>query len=148
MEYNHIKQLLDKYLEGESSLEEEQELAVYFLNTKDIPQEFAFAKAMFCQFKQEKEVTYPRRRTRRSIILKLSAVAASIAIVIGLGFYLPKQDQPIYGYINGEPIRDKAVAISEIESALSMVSKNYNRGTEELDQLTKFNEATDLFIKK
>ncbi len=147
MDYNKIKILLDKYMDGESSLTEEQQLKAYFQEAENIPQEFVYAKTMFTQFKQEKEVSYstPQKdKSKKRFLLKTSGIAASIALVVGIALFHPNNnDQAIYGYINGKPITDKSIAIDEIQSALNMVSQNYNRGTKELNQLSKFYKTTE-----
>ena len=37
MDYNNIEKLLEKYFEGATNTEEENELKAFFSNTKDIP---------------------------------------------------------------------------------------------------------------
>ena len=59
MVYNRseIEELLNRYFEGETSLQEEQTLKEYFLNADNVPAKWNYAKAMFTGFSSNKEVT-------------------------------------------------------------------------------------------
>lgn len=55
MEFNNITQLLDKYWEGETSLQEEEQLKQYFSNGKVAPEHLQF-QPLFQFFKDEQDV--------------------------------------------------------------------------------------------
>lgn len=55
MDYKKIQSLLDKYMEGESSIAEEKQLKQYFQNAKDIHPDFAYAQGMFGHFVESKK---------------------------------------------------------------------------------------------
>lgn len=148
MDYNEIKILLRKYLDGDTTLKEEQLLQDYFQNNEDIPQEFTYAKTMFNQFKQAKTVSYSQKTKHKTLpILRLTAIAVSIALLAGIGIHqMVPQQKTIYGYIDGKPITDKTVAINEIENAFDQISQNLNRGTKNLNQLSKFYKTKQLIM--
>ena len=149
MNYKEIEILLEKYFDGESSLAEENLLKHYFLNNKRTHKEFDYAKAMFVQFKQEKGIQYSSKSKGRTLFLRIATVAASIALIAVIAFnQIETSPKIIYCYIDGKAITDKKIAINEVQSALNLVSRNLNRGTKELDQLSKFYESTLLITKE
>ena len=75
-----IQQLLDKYMNGTSTLEEEDILAQYF-RTQEVPQEWDNYRQLFQEIEAMKPQPAPRHWARWSI-----AVAA---ILIGVCFLFP-----------------------------------------------------------
>ena len=59
MELDRLKILVDRYLEAESTLDEERELADYFATSEDIPQEYEPLRAMFQAYDAIKEQSAP-----------------------------------------------------------------------------------------
>ena len=55
MELKVIKDLLEKYYDGATSIEEEQIIKEYFLEN-DVPPELSVDKELFCSLSQEGEV--------------------------------------------------------------------------------------------
>ncbi len=87
MDCSRIKHLLEKYLEGESSLNEEELLRKYFTENKIIPLELEYAKPMFCAFKSEQNVQVKKEFTNRAKLYSIFGIAASIVIMFGLVFF-------------------------------------------------------------
>ncbi len=154
MAYNEldIRSMLERYLEGESSLEEESRLKAYFSQETDIPADLAYAKAMFCTFSQLHEgvnrQAVPLRmetaRRQRGFIGKVAAIAASLVIGIAVGGNVAlmhykhesmmatgqpvapaPQEQKIYGYINGRPITDVHEACSRGAETLRSMDNHF-----------------------
>lgn len=105
MDYNTIKALLDRYFEGETSLEEESLLRQYF-QQEDIPAEWANYQSLFQFFQREGEKgTSPefdeklRNSGNKNAPLKVislrsrrlwrAAAAAVILLAAGLWFIKP-----------------------------------------------------------
>ena len=155
MDYREIKALLDKYLEGNTSLEEEKILRKFFDEKQDVPEDIQYAKHMFSSFRNEAsgkpdfvikdhKVIHFRKRN----IFVLTGIAASILLIIG--YFLinnSRNDQIIYAYFDGKPVHDKQFAINETKRALMLISSNLNQGTRDLNYLAKINEIEQLVIK-
>ncbi len=149
MEYNEIKHLLEKYLEGETSLEQEEQLRQYFLNNDAIAEEFDYAKQLFTHLHKvsEQKMIQPIKIQEKSIIQRrlwpIIGVAASVLLGIMLVLFYPKQPEIVYGYKNGQPIT-KHAAMVEAQNAIKLVQINMHRGTKDLKYLSKFNETQKL----
>ena len=154
MDYNEIKKLLEKYFNGNSSLSEEKILREYFLQNGNIPAEFEYARQIFLHFKNESEIKLNKPARNKTLeintrwIIRISAIAACIIIIVGLWLIIRKPTAPtVYAYINGVPVTDKNIALSEAEKAFSVVSDNLRTGTKDLHQLSKYNKYKRFIIK-
>lgn len=89
---NDIRQLLERFMDGQTSPEEEERLAAYMRRT-DVPEEWSAYKEMFAYFDEGMpQGRYsghaPRRHTRRATLwVSLAAAAAVGALVLTV---LPK----------------------------------------------------------
>jgi len=86
MDYNKIKNLLEEYFNGNSSLLEEKTLREYFLQNKNIPADLEYARQMFLHFKNESVIKFDKtaKNNTRGIntqrIIRISGIAAGILI--------------------------------------------------------------------
>jgi hypothetical protein len=155
MDYNIILTLLNKYFEGNTSLAEEQMLHKYFLQTENIASELLYAKEMFLHFSNEKNIQYIKpitikvSNTHNKQLIRIISLAASIAILIGVLFFVNRKptEETVYAYINGAPITNMDSALIQTKKALFLISNNFNQGTRELNQISKFNEIEQQLIK-
>ena len=98
MELSRVKILVDKYFNGLTSLEEEQELRRYFAQTESIPEEYQVVKMMLGAFDTlshetpNREVNVhaeiKRRNTFRLNMKWMTGIAAAVAILIGAAIIL------------------------------------------------------------
>ena len=157
MELSRIKILVDKYFDGLTSLEEEQELARYFAETEDIPEEYQVVKMMlssFCTLSNEtpkaevKAVAETKHRNIFRLNRKwIASVAAAAAILIGIVIaFMPNkaiesttETEPSYVcYVNGVRIDDEQVAYAEASRILGSVSEDMQLAMTEVNRLTHY----------
>lgn len=139
MAYNEeleIRMLLERYMDGESTLKEESRLKEYFSRRQDVPADLMYAKAMFGCFESMSKTASPKvtpfvcieePKKHRISMSKIMSMAASliIGVIVGGSIALINQhrneilaseihqkveektnSQRVYGYINGQPITD------------------------------------------
>lgn len=144
-----IQELLDKYFEGETSLQEEQILKDYFLNTADIPAEWYSAKAMFTGFCSNKEVT-SRTVTVKKKGMSLKRIAAAVAVVAilsaGAAMLIPEEKE-IYCYVNGKPVTDYELALKHAERAFGIMEKEISKPVEGLEKIEESMDKSISYIK-
>ena len=158
MELSRVKILVDKYFDGLTSLEEEQELSRYFAENKDIPKEYEVVKMMIASFNTLSQETSPVEITTRieksshkgvSINFRwLATAAASIAIALGVAFlYLTPQEsaqvvtheEPSYiCYVDGVRIEDDQIAYAEASRILGNVSNDIHLAMAEVNRFTPY----------
>ena len=141
MELVKIEKLIEKYLEAETTLEEEKLLKDYFSN-KEVPSHLKPYKSMFTYFgnssleQYNKSITLPRSKGKN--YLRWLSVAAMLVFFIGV-FSVYQKD-----------LRDKEearLAYAETQKALNMISMTLNKGNNAIAQLQVF-EATQNRIFK
>lgn len=138
MELANIEKLLDRYLDAETTLQEENTLRNYFTTGNVAPhlQEYGM---MFGYFKENKSETFTqtiqlKSEKPRKKSWKWLSVAASVALLVSI--FIGKQEYDKH-------LQRKQFA--QIKEALQQVSFNLNRGNDELyavsDNLNKGNDA-------
>lgn len=159
MELERIKILVDKYFDGIASLEEEQELAAYFAESDDIPEEYRPVKAMFEAFdkmscdKPSAEINLPEKRSRRATFGFSSrwwaGVAASVALIMGISIALfssrstnaehANTTTPEFVcHIDGVRVEDEQLAYAEMDRILANVSNDIHVAMAEIDNITNY----------
>jgi len=154
MEHNKIDRLLNKYLEGESTLEEEALLRNFF-SQPSLPSEYSEMQEMFRYFAQadlevspsfhitnelttliDNEWKKENKNRFRQRLAWISNVAAVLVISFGMFHYLNKPEEVIKDTYN-----DPQQAYMETKRALLLISKTMNKNTAPLTYLTKVDES-------
>lgn len=158
MELSRIKILVDKYFSGLTSLEEEQELARYFAETEEIPEEYQPVKMMLGAFKSIRNNTptinikAPKEVNQRNRLVfsrkwYIGATAAAIATLVCIGVVIHTSSnkidttttEPNYiCYVNGVRIKDDKQAYDEANRLLGNISKDMQLAMAEVDRLTHY----------
>lgn len=150
MVYNRseIEELLNRYFEGETSLQEEQTLKEYFLNADNVPAKWNYAKAMFTGFSSNKEVTSHTVAVKKKE-MPLKRIAAAVAVVallsVSVALFVPKEKE-IYCYVNGKPVTDYELALKHAERAFGIMEKEISKPAQGLDLIEKEVEKSTIYI--
>lgn len=150
MVYNieKIEELLNKYFEGETSLQEEQTLKEYFLNADNVPAKWNYAKAMFTGFSSNKEATSHTVAVKKKE-MPLKRIAAAVAVVallsVSVALFVPKEKE-IYCYVNGKPVTDYELALKHAERAFGIMEKEISKPAQSLDLIEKEVEKSTIYI--
>ena len=86
MELKTIEVLLERYLEGETTLEEETVLRAYFKKEENIPKKWIHYSHFFAYCESAKKESFPsssKTKSKTPVNIWMMA-AASIALVVGL----------------------------------------------------------------
>lgn len=158
MELDRIKILVDRYFEGETTLDEERELKEYLATSDNIPEEYAVLRTMFGVMTAAQEVKAPnieQKPVRRHLwgwrIAGGMSIAAAAAVIIMMlvvphnNTELTKPEtikQPttdvqydIICHVNGEKITDQAVAYNQANRILGNVANNMELAMAQVSKL-------------
>lgn len=164
MELSRVKILVNKYFDGLTSLEEEQELRRYFAQAENIPEEYQVVKMMLGTFDTlshetpNREVNVhadiKRRKTFRlnmKWVASAAAAAAAAAILVGVAITLAPNSRnmevstettPAYiCYVNGVKVEDDKVAYAEANRILGSLSEDVQLAMAEVNRLTHYTIA-------
>ncbi|NQX80992.1 MAG: hypothetical protein HRT66_03215 [Flavobacteriaceae bacterium] len=143
MELVKIEELLEKYFEATTTLQEEGELREYF-SSDDVASHLLSYKSMFGCFTSDLEKKISSKllvksmgREKRSGRFRFVAVAASLALVVSLfsSKYIVEK-------------RQAGQAYEDTQRALSMISTELNKGNVAMSQLYKYEEVKNTIFKK
>lgn len=150
-EFKTIQNLLDKYMDGATSNEEEATLRKYFEeHANDIPEEWESYRALFSYIgfeqmnlsqilKEEEEKEIDKKEASRSRWLKYfgtSVAAAAIIAFLIVGIQKIAQPQPeCYAVIDGKVYTDQEFVHNEALDALEDVSADSEDPFSALDMM-------------
>ncbi len=144
MELAKIESLLDLYFEGETSLDQENILRDYFSSDNVAPHLMAY-QGLFVGLKNaqkevsKREVSLPRASTNSSKWwLGIAASLAFLIVIVGLQFSETKMTN------------QERLALTEFyktKETLLLVSKSFNKGTQEIAVLNQFTETKNRIFK-
>ncbi|MBN2635122.1 MAG: hypothetical protein JXR61_02545 [Prolixibacteraceae bacterium] len=152
METKEIKQLLQRYFNGESSVADEQKLEAYF-NSGEVADELKEYTKFFGgiaelantknDFTLEDDImdyileNENREKTKfRRMWQTATGVAATIIIVLGGFLFYQQKQQPFE-----DTFKDPQKAYEVAEQTLGYVSQKYNKGLSALANFEKLNSA-------
>lgn len=158
---NKIRVLLEKYYEGETDRNEEKILKSFFLSGK-VPADMESDRQLFLTLHEEASLRVPdgegfeerffgsisgnektEQKSNRTIYLRFAAIAASFLLIAGSYFLIVHEygiERNGLSYQEYSP-EDPEKAYEEAKSALLLVSSVMNKGTAELETLSKFEDA-------
>jgi hypothetical protein len=157
-----IEELLQKYYDGETSLEEERKLH-WFFQTCEIPAHLQSDAELFrYYYKQRKEeassnmeetlirLIHDQEHKKRFIlsgktIRMVSGIAATILVIlalwIGIGRDIYRNQ---YAGVFKDTYDDPQLAYLETKKVLLMVSEKLNAGTKDLQYLSKYDQGVSM----
>ena len=145
MELKSIEILIDKYLEGNSSITEEKELKAYF-SSNEVAEHLVKYKPMFGYFEKQKEQRFTKAlplQPRKQVNVKWIGVAAAVVVLFGtMYFYTSANDPQDLGTYS-----DPEEAYVETQKALEMLSQEVNQGVESVAILKEYEKTKKTIFK-
>jgi hypothetical protein len=144
MEPEKIKQLLERYLDGNSSLSEETQLRSYFENSREIPSEWESFRMFFGYYQKAKKDHFPVKRVRSKKSLRPWMLAAAMGGVLLSIQFLESDITKTEDSIQRHEIE---LAFQQFQDNMKKVSNHLNKGTQNVAYLNYWNQTTQKFIK-
>lgn len=150
MELNEINRLIEKYLDGETSLNEERAIATYLATAESLPKEHIAVKAMFEAMGELRKVTAPQSKPQKRTLslVGLGRVAAVVAcLVVSLFFAtrtitntpLQAAEPMIICYVDGARVDNPQIAEMEARRILGNMNENINNAMEKINKVNTLN---------
>lgn len=141
MKTEEVNKLIDKYLEGLTSAQEEKRLALE-LQREDAPEEWKAISMMLGELTLGEALydqTLEQRSSRRKFLRLSWTAAASVALLVGWGIhsYVNLYDQDVaVMYVNGQKITDEKQVMAQ---STAVVSEIFNLSETPGDLVELFN---------
>ena len=149
MNEQKIHELLQRYFDGATSLEEERDLQRYFAES-DCPESLKVYRPLFNFFAEERAIEHSTSLTehsahkKRNIRLPLyiiTGIAASIAILFMVG--VPKMQTDDYIYlVNGQRVYDQTAALEMAENKLQLLAVSMQKAQTGMATFDKLQETS------
>lgn len=153
-----IEQLLEKYWKCETSLEEENELKVYFRGS-NVPEELRETAALFQYFDEQKKLGITKadfdRKVKaetksgnqgkvRRMVFTTAKIAAGVVVLVAAAYLVRQEIRKSYPEEVVDTYSDPQLAFEETKKALMMISKTFGKAKQEAGKITIFNEAEQI----
>lgn len=142
-----IRTLTDRFFDGTTTLEEEQELYDYYRREQALPTDLAQLRQLFLDFAAvqfadepaaERQAPAPRRWLRWAV-----AACAALTIAAGAAVWLNsgrQGDDECVAYIYGERTTDRDVVLGEMQKTMAAVADD---GSDEVEEQLKMMFGND-----
>jgi hypothetical protein len=163
MDSNRINELLDRYWNCETTLEEEQQLREYFKGG-EIREEWKETAVLFRYFEENKKkslndvsfdggvmekVRVPAGQGRMvRLFYNSMRIAAGLAVVIVATWFVRTEVRKSTPQEIVDTYDDPKLAFEETKKALMMISKSFGTAEEQAKKINMFNEAQEEIQKK
>lgn len=163
MDLHKAEQLLEKYWQCETSLEEEQALREFF-RQRGAPASMKAPADLFQFFETEKEksldnnfertVTKKLSTRRRGKIVSMvsfgniARIAAGIAVLVAATLFIRQEIRKSYPQELQDTYSDPKMAFEETKRALEMISNSFGVAKKEASKIQLLNEAEKKIQKK
>lgn len=135
-----IRTLTDRFFDGKTTVEEEQELYDYYRREQALPSDLVqlrqlfldFAAVQFSDEQAEQQAPTPRRWLRWAV-----AACAALLIAAGTAVWLNngrQGEEECVAYIYGERTTDRDVVLSEMQKTMAVVTDD---GSDEVEEQLK-----------
>lgn len=161
MDSKHIEELLEKYWNAETTLEQEQELRAFF-QSSNVPENLSEAAMLFRYFETEKskklnenfdaDVTKKLQQRQGGKIVsmtnwfRVARIAAGIVVMVAAVYLVGQQVRK--GKDIPDTESDPQLAFEETKKALMMISKNFHKAEKEASMINLLNEAEKTIQRK
>lgn len=155
MDSEKIDELLNKYWNCETSLEEEEQLQAYFRNS-DLPEQHKETAPMFRYFDAQKKkslsdssfegsvmkkIQGPKNGKLRVLAFNSMRIAAGIVVLVLAVWLVRMEVRKSAPQEIADTYDDPKLAFEETKKALMMISRSFGTAEEQAKKINLFNEA-------
>ncbi|HEY3405961.1 MAG TPA: hypothetical protein VGK59_21395 [Ohtaekwangia sp.] len=162
MDSKRIDELLNKYWNAETSLEEEQQLREYFTGS-NIPEHLKETASLFRYFESNKKkslndiafdgnmishVNAPKRSKMARLVYNTMRIAAGVAVLMVATWFIRDEIRKSTPQALVDTYDDPKLAFEETKKALQMISKSFGTAEDQARKINLFNEAQEEIQKQ
>ncbi len=162
MDSKQLEQLLEKYWNCETSLEEEKQLRGYFQG--EVPESLKETADLFRYFETQqansvggvdfdvaviKKIKHQKPEGKSvSMFFNYARIAAGLIVVVTATYFVRQEVRKAYPPEIVDTYSDPKLALEETKKALMMISKGFNKAQKEAGKIKAFNEAEEKLQKQ
>jgi hypothetical protein len=162
MDSKRIEELLNKYWNCESSVEEEQQLRAFFRES-NVPEQLKDTASLFRYFDENKKKTLVDDSFDQRMLAKVKAgprgkmatlvfnamrIAAGIGVLVVAFIFVKNEVRKSTPQEMVDTYEDPKLAFEETKKALLLISKSFGTAEQNAKKINMFNEAKEEIEKK
>jgi hypothetical protein len=163
MDSDSLQEILSRYWSGDTTLEEEQQLRMYFTNA-EIPDHLKETAALFRYFNENKKKSLSDVAFDRIVVEKIHSpvkkgkvvglfynaarIAAGVAVVMVATWFVRTEIRKTTPQEVVDTYDDPKLAFEETKKALMMISKSFGTAQTQAKKINMFNEAQEEIQRK
>lgn len=136
-----IRTLTDRFLEGETTLEEERELYAFY-RSEEVPDDLLSLRPLFVGL-EEIQLDTPSitPKKKKGDWRKWVMIAASVLVLFLLGgsFLWQQQQNECVAYVYGERVTDRDLIMQEMERSIGTMTEGQNDIENQLNDMFNIN---------
>ncbi len=156
MDSKEIEQLVEKYWNCETTLEEEKHLRNFFAS-EEVPSHLNEPSELFHYFEEQRKKPLSDSTFDSTILRKLkdaspegkvvkmfysvAKIAAGFIVVVAAGYLVRQEVRKSYPAEVADTYSDPKLALEETKKALMLISKSFGKAQKEASKIEMFNEA-------
>lgn len=157
MDFKNMEELLKKYWDCETTLEEEKQLRDYF-GGNNIPDQWKDTAALFRYFEETKKkslndlafegqvmhkIHTPKQSKVQRLVYNTMRIAAGLVVVLAATWFIRTEVRKTTPQAVVDTYDDPKLAFEETKKALLMISKSFGTAEEQARKINLFNEAQE-----
>lgn len=136
MKNRNINQLVDKFMNGDTSLEEEKQLYGFF-SANDGDAEEPELKPYFTALGQVRIADGELKHSKRRLWPKIAAVAATVIVAVIIGIGIDRNRNYCEAFVYGEHVTNKTMVMNDVARTLDHIGGD--------PQMSVDNQLKDMF---
>jgi hypothetical protein len=136
-----IRTLTDRFLEGETTLEEERELYAFY-RSEEVPDDLLSLRPLFVGLEEiQLETPSITPKKKKGDWRKWVMIAASVLVLFLLGgtFIWQQQQNECVAYVYGERVTDRDLIMQEMERSIGTMTEGQNDIENQLNDMFNIN---------
>ena len=136
-----IRTLTDRFLEGETTLEEERELYAFY-RSEEVPDDLLSLRPLFVGLEEiQLETPSITPKKKEGDWRKWVMIAASVLVLFLLGgsFLWQQQQNECVAYVYGERVTDRDLIMQELERSIGTMTEGQNDIENQLNDMFNIN---------
>lgn len=127
MNEKELNALIARYMEGETTCEEERRLEAYFQAHADVDEPLRPIRQLVLGLGALAEplaqTDQPKRSRLHIYVRRIAGVAASLLLIAGLALTLYRSQNYCEAIVYGEPVNDRELIMREVSGTMSQINK-------------------------
>lgn len=136
-----MRTLTERFLEGETTLEEERELYAFY-RSEEVPDDLLSLRPLFVGMEKIQLATPSVPEQKKTVNWRkwvMTAASVLVLFLLGGSFLWQQQQNECVAYVYGERVTDRDLIMQELERSIGTMTEGQNDVENQLNELFNIN---------